>query len=156
LGVTNVRGKFTEFSGHIMLDENDITKSSVNVTIVANSVDTSNERRDNELRSANFFHVAQFPEITFRSTAVERTDDGLVLVGDLTIRDVTKSVRIPFELVGPVDAANGRRRIGAEGSLRINRFDYGLQWNRLQETIPVVGDEVRIELSVEANTPRQG
>lgn len=156
LAVTNVRGKFTDFSGHIMLHAEDVTRSTVNVTIGTNSVDTSNERRDGDLRGAEFFDAERFPSITFVSTRIERSDDGLVLVGNLTIRDVTKEVRIPFELVGPVAAPNGRQRLGAEGTLRINRFDYGLRWNRLQEAVPVVGDEVRIELSIEANTPRQG
>ena len=90
------------------------------------------------------------------STRIERSDDGLVMIGNLTIRDVTKEVRVPFELVGPITTESGRRRLGAEGTLRVNRFDYGLQWNRIQEAAQVVGDEVRIELSIEANTPRQG
>ena len=154
LAVTNVRGSFTRFSGHLMLDENDLTNSSVNVTIEANSIDTSHERRDNDLRSDNFFDVERFPTITFTSTRIERVDDGYVMVGDMTVRDVTKEVRIPFEVTGPIEL-QGRKRVGAEATFRINRFDYGLQWNRLQEAVPVVGDEVRIELSIEAITPRQ-
>ena len=156
LGVSNVKGKFTRFSGHIMLNETDVTQSSVNVTVETGSIDTSNERRDNHLRSEDFFEAERFPQLTFVGSRIEETADGLVLVGDLTIRDVTKEVRIPFELAGPVTLQNGRQRLGAEGTLRINRFDYGLQWNRIQEAVQVVGDEVRIELNVEANTPRQG
>ena len=156
LGVSNVKGKFTRFSGHIMLNESDITQSTVNVTIETGSVDTSNERRDNHLRSGDFFEAETYPNLTFISSGIEETADGLVLVGNLTIRDVTKEVRIPFELAGPVTLESGRKRMGAEGMLRVNRFDYGLQWNRLQEAVQVVGDEVRIELNIEANTPRQG
>ena len=155
LAVSNVRGKFTGFSGHVMLDEADPTRSSVSVTIDASTIDTSNERRDNHLRSADFFEVERFPNITFVSKSIERTADGLVMVGDLTMRDVTREVRVPFELSGPVDTGNGQRRIGAEATLRVNRFDFGLQWNRIQEAVQVVGDEVRIELAVEAATPRQ-
>jgi polyisoprenoid-binding protein YceI len=155
LGVSNVKGKFTRFSGHIMLNEADVTQSTVNVTVETGSIDTSNERRDNHLRSEDFFEAATFPQLTFVGSSIEETEDGLVLVGNLTIRDVTKEVRIPFELSGPVTLANGRQRLGAEGTLRVNRFDYGLQWNRIQEAVQVVGDEVRIELNVEANTPRQ-
>jgi polyisoprenoid-binding protein YceI len=153
LGVANVRGNFTRFTGHVMIDENDLTNSSVSVTIDAGSIDTSHERRDNDLRSEDFFDVERFPNVTFTSTRVEQTADGLVMVGNLTMRDVTREVRIPFEVTGPVEL-QGRKRVGAEGTLRINRFDYGLQWNRLQEAIPVVGDEVRIELNIEAITPR--
>lgn len=155
LAVANVRGKFTRFEGHIMLDENDVTRSSVQVRIDAGSIDTSNDRRDDHLRSADFFEVEKFPSLTFVGRRVERSGDGLVLVGDLTIRDVTREVRMPFELTGPVVTANGQKMLGAEGSLRINRFDYGLQWNRITEAVQVVGDEVRIDLSVEARTPRQ-
>jgi polyisoprenoid-binding protein YceI len=155
LAVTNVKGRFTRFEGHIMLDENDVTRSSVNVTIDTNSVDTSNNRGDDHLRSADFFEVEKFPQLTFTSKRVERTPDGLVMVGDLTIRDVTREVRMPFEVTGPVATSNGQRLLGAEAMLRINRFDYGLQWNRITEAAQVVGDEVRIELNVEARTPRR-
>jgi polyisoprenoid-binding protein YceI len=155
LAVTNVKGKFTRFSGHIMLDESDVTRSTVNVTIDAGSIDTSNQRRDDHLRSGDFFEAEGFPDLTFVGRRVERSGDDLVLVGDLTIRDVTKEVRMPFELTGPVTTSNGQKMLGAEGSLRVNRFDYGLQWNRLMEAVQVVGDEVRIELHVEARTPRQ-
>jgi polyisoprenoid-binding protein YceI len=155
LAVTNVKGKFTRFSGHIMLDEGDVTRSTVNVTIDAGSIDTSNQRRDDHLRSGDFFEVERFPNLTFVGRRVERSGDDLVLVGDLTIRDVTREVRMPFELTGPVTTSNGQKMLGAEGSLRVNRFDYGLRWNRLTEAVQVVGDEVRIELHVEARTPRQ-
>jgi polyisoprenoid-binding protein YceI len=155
LAVSNVRGRFTGFSGHVLLDAGDVTRSSVEVSIDASTIDTSNERRDNHLRSADFFEVERFPAITFASRSIEQTADGLVMTGDLTIRDVTREVRLPFEVSGPLEVGNGQRRLGAEATLRINRFDFGLQWNRLQEAIQVVGDEVRIELNIEAATPRQ-
>lgn len=156
LGVTNVKGRFMRFSGHIMLNETDVTRSAVNVTVETGSIDTSNDRRDNHLRSEDFFEAETYPNLTFISTDIEQSTEGLVMVGDLTIRDVTKKVRVPFEIAGPVTTESGRKRLGAEGTLRINRFDYGLQWNRIQEAVQVVADEVRIELSVEANTPREG
>jgi polyisoprenoid-binding protein YceI len=156
LGVSNVKGKSTRFDGHIMLNEDDVTQSTVNVTIETGSVDTSNDGRDNHLRSDDFFAAGTYPNLTFVSSRIERSADGLVLVGDLTIRDVTREVRIPFEVAGPVTTESGRKRLGAEGTLRVNRFDYGLEWNRIQEAVQVVGDEVRIELNIEANTPRQG
>lgn len=151
--VTNVKGNFRTFDGEILLDEADITKSSANFTIQTASVDTNNERRDNDLRSDNFFNAAQYPTITFTSTRVERAGAQLTLIGDLTIRDVTKEVRIPFELVGPVANSSGRKRIGAEGTLTINRFDFGLKYNRMAEAVAVVGPDVKIELNVEAVTP---
>lgn len=155
LAITNVRGNFQRFSGHIMLNEQDITKSTVNVTVEAASIDTDNDRRDADLRGAEFFETAKYPSLTFVGKRIERAGDELVLVGDLTMRGVTKEVRFPFELIGPVTSANGQKRLGAEATLRINRFDYGLKWNTLREAVPVVGDEVKIELNIEAVTPRQ-
>jgi polyisoprenoid-binding protein YceI len=150
LGVANVRGQFTRFSGHVMLDEADLTRSAVEVVIEVASIDTRNERRDNHLKSGDFFEVEQFPELRFEGRRVERAGDGYVLVGALTIRDVTREVRIPFEVTGPVDMGNGQRRLGAEGGVTVNRFDYGLRWNRITEAVQVVGDDVRIELSISA------
>lgn len=148
--VTNVRGQFNKFSGHIMLDGQDVTRSSAEVTIEVTSVDTGNERRDNHLRSADFFEVEKFPSMTFKSRKVEKRGDQLIMTGDLTIRDVTKQVEIPFELTGPV-AQRGRKRIGAEGTLKINRFDYGLKWNQAVETGGlVVGEDIRVELNISA------
>jgi polyisoprenoid-binding protein YceI len=150
LGVASVRGQFTRFSGHIMLDESDITRSTVHVTIEAGSVDTRNQRRDDHLRSSDFFEAERFPTLTFVGRGVERAGEGHMLVGDLTIRDVTREVRIPFEMTGPVVMGDGQKRVGAEGTLRVNRFDYGLRWNRITEAVQVVGNEVRIELSISA------
>lgn len=154
--VSNVRGKFNTFEGHILLDEQDITNSTVTVTIDATSVDTDNERRDADLRSPNFFETERYPEIRFVSKRVERGGEEHVLVGDLTMKDVTKEVRIPFTLAGPVEVGGGQKRIGIEGRLTVNRFDWGLLWDRRIETGGlVVGEEVRIELNIEAATPRE-
>jgi len=154
--VTNVRGRFNGFSGHITLDPLDVTKSSVDVTIEVASIDTDNDRRDDHLRSADFFEAEKYPAMRFVSKRVEKKGADLVLVGDLTIRDITREVAIPFELAGPV-SAGGRKSIGVEASLRINRFDYGLKWNRAVETGGlVVGEEIRIDLNVEAHTAAAG
>ena len=155
LGVTDVRGKFNKFDGDIFFDESDITKSAVRVVIETASLDTDNERRDKHLRSEDFFEVAKFPAMTFVSKRIEQQNGKLVLHGDLTIRDVTREVAIPFELTGPVKMASGQKRLGAEGQLTINRFDYGLKYNKFAEAIAVVAPEVRIELNVAALTPRQ-
>ena len=155
LAVTNVRGKFNEFDGEIVLDTKDVTKSTVRVRIDAKSVDTDNQRRDDHLRSEDFFEVAKFPNITFVSNRIEKKGDQLIAHGELTIRDVTRQVSIPFELAGPVNVGRGQKKIGAEGMLTVNRFDYGLKWNRMTEAVQVVAPEIRIELQVEAQTPRE-
>ena len=147
--VSTVRGQFKEFSGEIMLDDKDITKSSVSVTIKAASVDTKVERRDKDLRSPNFLAVEQYPEITFKSKRVEKQGDGYVAVGDLTLRGVSKEVALPFTLSGPVVAFG--KRIGVESEITINRHDYGVSWNNMLEGGGlIIGPEIKITLNVEA------
>jgi polyisoprenoid-binding protein YceI len=154
--VTNVRGKFNTFRGYIDYDAQDITRSTARIEIDVASIDTNNDRRDEHLRTDDFFNVERFPHIVFVGERVERRGNGLVLVGTLTMRDVTRPVEIPFEMTGPV-VAGGRPRIGAEGSLRIDRFDYGVKWSNAIETGGglVVGPEIRIDLNVTALGPRQ-
>lgn len=153
--VTNVRGQFNTFRGHIDFDAADVTRSTARIEIDVASIDTNNGRRDEHLRSDDFFNAAAFPHIVFDGERVERRGGDLFLVGTLTIRDVTRPVAIPFEMTGPVNAG-GRARIGAEGALRIDRFDYGVQWSNTIEAGGglVVGPEIRIELQVTALGPR--
>ena len=153
MGVATVRGEFRDFEGHLLLNTADITKSTVSIVIRTATIDTGNERRDNHLRSDDFFNAEQYPTITFESRRVEQGADGYVLVGDLTIRDVVKEVHIPFELNGPI-TLDGRQRLGAEGSVQVNRKDFKLMWNNMVEGVNVVSDDVRIELAIEAATPR--
>ncbi len=153
MGVATVRGEFRSFEGHLVLNTQDITQSTAHVVIEAASIDTGNERRDNHLRSDDFFNAERFPTITFEGRRVEQAGDEYVLVGDLTIRDVTREVRIPFELSGPIEL-DGRRRLGAEGEVRVNRKEFNLLWNNMVEGVSVVSDEVRLELAIEAATPR--
>lgn len=155
LAVTNVRGKFNDFDGEILLDQKDIRKSSVRVRIDAKSIDTENERRDNHLRSGDFLEAEKFPNLTFVSKRIEKKGKQLIAHGDLTIRDVTRAVSIPFTVSGPVNVGRGQKKLGVEGSLTINRFDYGLKYNKFTEAVQVVAPEVRIELQVEAQTPRE-
>ena len=155
LAVTNVRGRFNEFDGEILLDQKDIRKSSVRVRIDAKSIDTENERRDNHLRSGDFLEAEKFPNLTFVSKRIEKKGKQLIAHGDLTIRDVTRAVSIPFTVSGPVNVGSGQKKLGVEGSLTINRFDYGLKYNKFTEAVQVVAPEVRIELQVEAQTPRE-
>ena len=148
--ITNVRGGFREFSGTLMYDEQDVLKSSVEVHIKTASIDTGNANRDADLRSANFFEVEKFPEITFKSTRVAKNGDGFTLHGPLTIRDVTREVAIPFKITGKVKDPRGATRMGVEGGLTINRKDFGVTWSRVLEGGgAVVSDEVKIELLVE-------
>lgn len=149
--VTNVRGRFREFSGTILYDEKDITKSSVRVTIKTVSIDTGNENRDNHLRSPDFLDAAKYPEITFVSTRIEKRGEDYVCIGTLTIRGISREVAIPFRVLGMVKDPRGSTRLGVEAGLTINRLDYGVSWSRaLEGGGLVVGNEVKIELNVQA------
>jgi polyisoprenoid-binding protein YceI len=149
--ITKVRGKFNEFTGIIVYDENDITKSSMRGMIKVASIDTDDQKRDDHLRSPDFFDAATHPEITFSSKRVEKRHNGPVLIGDLSIRGTTKEVAIPFVITGKIVDPRGRTRIGFEATLQINRKDYGVAYHRLMDNGGlVVGDTVDIELIGEA------
>jgi polyisoprenoid-binding protein YceI len=148
---SKVRGRFLKYSGAIQLDD-DLAKSSVEVTIDAASIDTGTAQRDNHLRSADFFDVEKFPELRFRSTRVEDLGAGrLRVVGELTIRDTTREVLLDADPAGRGMDPWGNERIGFAAKTSIDRKDFGLQWNQLLEAGGVlVGDRVDIELDVQA------
>lgn len=151
--VSEVTGRFKAFSGAIEMDEKDPAKSSVSVEIKVDSIDTDNAKRDDHLRSADFFDAAKHPGISFRSRKVEKAAEGkgFLLTGDLTIRGVTKEVRIPFSYAGKVKGMRGETRAGFKGSLTINRQDFGVSWSKaLDGGGLVVSDEVQIDLRIEA------
>ena len=148
--ITDVRGRFTDFSGTIRYDDRDITRSSVEFTARVASINTDVERRDIHLRSADFFDVEHHPEMTFRSTRVERRgSDQFVATGDFTLRGVTRQVAIPFTMRGAVADPRGTR-FGVEAHTTINRQDFGVAWSR---PAPggglVVANEVAITLLLE-------
>ncbi len=151
LVINKVKGNFKEFSGTIYYDENDVTKSSVEVTIKTASINTDNAKRDAHLRSPDFFDAAKYPEITFRSKRIIREGDRYVAIGDLTMRGVSREIRIPFKIIGKVTDPWGNTRIGVEASLTLNRQDYGISWSQtLDNGGLVVGNEVDIELNIQA------
>jgi polyisoprenoid-binding protein YceI len=150
--VTKVRGQFNDFEGSGVVDASDFTKSTVTVTIQAASIDTRNEQRDAHLRSNDFLAMEEYPQITFTSTGIKQTGPTDVeLTGDLTIRGVTNTVTIPFEFEGAATDPYGNLRVGFEGSVVINRKDYGVTWNVALETGGVlVSDKVTLEFEVSA------
>jgi polyisoprenoid-binding protein YceI len=152
LMISNVRGEFTKIAGSAVLNPADLSKSSVEVTIEAGSLSTREPQRDEHLRSADFFDVAHYPELKFRSQQIEKLgDEHYRVTGDLTIRGVTKEVALDVE--GPTPSVKdpwGNVRVGVTGTAKINRKDFGLVWNALTETGGVmVGDEVKINLEAE-------
>jgi polyisoprenoid-binding protein YceI len=150
--VTKVRGAFNEFQGSAVLDGTDFTKSTGQLTIQAASIDTRNEQRDAHLRSNDFLAMEEYPQITFVATDVRQSGPtSLELTGDLTIRGVTNSVTIPFEFEGAATDPFGNQRVGFEGSVVINRKDYGVTWNAALETGGVlVSEKITLEFEVSA------
>src|SRR6185369_4101142 len=150
--ISNVKGQFTGVSGKLSLDEADITKSKVEATIDAASINTRDEQRNTHLKSADFFDVEKFPTLGFTSTRIVGDGDGeLTVEGELTIHGVTRNVK--FAVEGPTAPGKdpwGNTRIGISATTKINRKDYGLTWNAALETGGIlVGEEVTITLDVQ-------
>jgi polyisoprenoid-binding protein YceI len=150
--VTKVRGSFNEFEGSAVVDADDFTKSTATVTIKTASIDTRNEQRDGHLHSNDFLSMDEYPEITFVSTGVTKTGaTSLELTGDLTIKGVTRAITVPFEFEGLATDPYGNQRAGFDGTVTINRKDYGITWNTALETGGVlVGDKIGLEFEISA------
>ncbi len=155
LMISHVEGRFGDYSAEIDFHPENIEKSSANVTIIANSISTENERRDNDLKSSDFFEVEKYPKITFVSKKVTRTGDKtFTLTGDLTMRDSTKEVTLQGTLNGPIDVPWGGQRAGISLKGTVNRQDFGISWNKtLDNGGLVVSDDVTIELELELARP---
>ncbi len=153
--VGKVSGRFNTFSGTIVHDAADPTKSSVNATIQVPSIDTANEKRDGHLKNPDFFDVEKFPVITFTSKSVKPTGEKTAdVVGDLTMHGVTKEITLPVELLGVMPTGEGdQKRSAWTASLKINRRDFGLTWGKMVEGVAAVGDVVEIQLDIESLTP---
>ena len=152
--VSTVRGQLGRISGTIEYDGKDITTVKADVSIDMQGINTQNQSRDNHLRSADFFDVANHPNLTFKSKRVEPGSTGrFKLVGDLTIRGNTKEVVL--EVDGPSPVVKGPRGVltGASATTKISRKEFGVLWNNLIESMPVVGDEVSITIDLELNRP---
>jgi polyisoprenoid-binding protein YceI len=150
--VTRVRGRFSDFTGSLKYDDAAPENSSVSVTIQAASVDTNEQQRDGHLRSADFFEVEKHPTITFNSKKmIKKGSDSYDVIGDLTIRGVTKEITLPVTHLGAAKDPWGNQRLGFEAEQTVNRKDFGLMWNAALETGGfLVGDDVKIALQVQA------
>ncbi|MET0283791.1 MAG: YceI family protein [Polyangiales bacterium] len=152
LVVSEVDGTFKKWSGKALIDEADVTKSTVEFTAEVSSIDTGEAKRDEHLRSPEFFDAAKFPQLTFKSTKVTKAGKGYKLKGNLTIHGVTKEVTLDATLSPAVKNPWGKQVRGAKITGKIKRADYGLAWNKALETGGVlVGDEVTIDVKLELN-----
>lgn len=151
LGISNVTGRFNNFTGSFDYDPDNVKASSAEATIEVESVDTDNKERDDHLRSDDFFSAGKHPLMSFKSKGISNVNgESFKLTGDLTINGVTKPVTLDVEVGGVATDPWGATRAAFEASTKINRKDFGLNWNKLLETGGlVVGDEVKITLEIE-------
>jgi polyisoprenoid-binding protein YceI len=150
--VSNVPGRFRDFTGVIKHDAQNPPASSVEFTVQAASIDTANDDRDEHLKSADFFDVQKYPTLTFTSTKVTAKDsDTLEVVGNLTLHGVTKEVTIPVEILGTVKTPRGEKA-GFEAAFTLNRKEYGITWNRVLDVGgSVLGEDVKVTVAIEAD-----
>lgn len=153
--VSYVTGSFGEFSGTILLNRDNLANSSVEFAIRAASIDTANQRRDEHLRSEDFFHADKFPDITFKSAKITKAaGDTYDVTGRLSMHGVTKVITVPVEVLGFVAHPQFGERAGFTASFSVNREDYGITWNMpMGADALVLGNEVRIQVNVEAMKP---
>jgi polyisoprenoid-binding protein YceI len=149
--ISNVRGRFESFSGQVNFDEQNPENTTVEVRIDANSINTRETRRDNHLRSPDFLYAEKYPYLTFRSKRVELTGKNRArLVGDLTVRDITREISLDVEYAGQAKSPWGSISAGFSASGTLNRKDWNLNWNQALETGGVlVGDEIKFNVEVE-------
>jgi polyisoprenoid-binding protein YceI len=149
--VNTVHGRFRQFEGTITVDpDNNNALTAASGTIQAKSIDTDIEKRDNHLRSPDFFDAEKFPTITFESTEVKKDGNGMLLVGKFTMHGVTKDVSLPCTLKGPIKSPMGGMIMGLEINAKLNRKDYGLTWNKAIEAGGLmVGEDVTIQINAE-------
>lgn len=151
LMITNVTGKFTEFNATMQSDKEDFSDAKISFSANVNSISTNNEQRDAHLKSNDFFNAEEFPTLHFESTSIApKSADSFELTGNLTIRDITKTVVLNVEFGGKIVDPYGQTKLGFELAGKINRKDYGLTWSATTETGGiVVSDEVRLQLAVQ-------
>lgn len=149
LVVATVEGKFSDYEGTFDINPK-LEKSKVDFTIKATSINTDNKDRDDHLRSPDFFDAKKYDKLTFKSKKITGTPEALKVAGDLTIRGVTKPVVLDAKYTGAVKDPWGNERVAFRASTKINRKDFGLAWTKVVEAGPVVGDEVTLDLRIEA------
>jgi polyisoprenoid-binding protein YceI len=156
--VAKVRGRFTQWEAEVHLDADDMTKSEVDVKIQASSIDTGVSDRDGHLKSGDFLDAENHPEIRFKSKRIEKAaDDKYTVVGDLSIRGTTREVTLDVDSLGEAKDPWGNQRAAFEAKTSINRKDFGLTWNQALEAGGVlVGEQVNIEVEVQATQPGEG
>jgi len=152
LMISTARGEFTDYTGEIQFNAEDLSSFSLDIVIEAKSINTRNEKRDGHLMSEEFFDVEKYPTLSFTGKQLVKNSDGYDLTGDLTIKAVTKEITIPVTISGPIQRKDGEA-IGLSGEIIINRQDYGVSWSKTMDKGGLmVADNVKIIIDIEANT----
>lgn len=148
--ISTVKGQFDDFKGEFSFEAGKPEAFTASAVIQVKSVNTQNEKRDEHLRSADFFDVSSFAEMTFVASGLVPSGDGYTMNGKLTIKDITKDISIPVTVAGPITDPWGNERVGIEGTIKINRLEYGLNFSgKLESGDMIVGDTVTIEIHAE-------
>lgn len=149
-GLVDVPGYFRDFTGTINYDAKDVKKSSVTFSAKMTSVDTGVAPRDEHLRRADFFEVEKFPEMTFKSTKIEKKGKDLMVTGDFTMKGVTKQISFPFTVVGFIKDSRGGTKMGVTAETTVNRRDFGVNYgNNLPNGVPMIADNIAVVLQLE-------
>ena len=152
--VSTVHGRFSRFTGTIEFDSSDINKFSIEMTVQDSSISTDNERRDRDLRSKNFFFVDSFPALTFKSTKAYKKGVQYYVEGAITMRGVTKTITVPFDIGGVVGAGENAV-LGLHSTFKLDRTEYGISWNNELDTGGMLlGNEVTVNIDIEAHKPQ--
>jgi len=152
LVISSVEGHFKDFQGTVILKDK-FEKSTVKATVEVASIDTGTPKRDEHLRSPDFFDVAKYPKMTFESTKIEGKPDSFKLTGKLTLHGVTKPVTFDAKYLGLVEDGMGNEKAAFSATTTIKRADFGLTWNKAVEAGPVVGESLTINLKIQAGRP---
>ena len=148
MGINNVRGHFDDFAGSVVVDNGAIKEA--NGTIQVKSINTGVQMRDNHLRSPAFFDATNYPVMTLKTKSVEQNGGESVLIADFTMHGVTKELRLPVKVSGPVKDPQGKTRMGLEARTTLNRKDYGINYNAaLESGVAAVGEEITLEINAE-------
>jgi polyisoprenoid-binding protein YceI len=152
MGISNVKGSFKDFEGKIVMDEKKPSDDSANVTIKTTSIDTGTEKRDEHLKSPDFFDTAKFPEMSFKTTKVTKTGKNFKVDGLLTLHGVEKPVSLKAEFGGEAKGPDGNERIAFSATGTLDRTQFGLTWNKPMEKVGavMVGNDIKMEFNIEA------
>lgn len=151
LAISKVKGSFRSFTTDVVWDRDATANSSLSGEIIVESIDTGNEKRDSHLKSGDFFNLKDYPSITYKSKHITKVSDTMyTVVGEFTMKDVTKTISFPLEIVGEATGPSGHNRIAMEAELSLNRFDYNVKWNNvLKDGNLIVDDTVKISITTQ-------